>query len=155
MVCMSSQHPQLTCRGRDRLIEQQEEIRRRLETAQAEVDQAQSGSGDSEGLMAVEAIGRLNSLKAEGDRIATLLSRAEIVEESNDGSVRVGSVVELDFDGEVETFCFGSLHEEHGDLEILTPTSPIGEAVAGARAGQRVEVVTPSGRYHVTVLTVH
>jgi len=77
------------------------------------------------------------------------LSRAVLVDEdAAGGAVGVGSKVELE--------------DEHGDrLEVeissvdgVSPDSPVGRALMGARPGDEVEIDAPSGSWHARVLSV-
>jgi transcription elongation factor GreA len=49
----------------------------------------------------------------------------------------VGTVVAIRFDGEdeVERFLVGSIEERDDDLEVVSPQSPLGAAVIGAKPG--------------------
>jgi transcription elongation factor GreA len=77
------------------------------------------------------------------------LTRAVLVDEdAADGAVGVGSKVELE--------------DEHGDrleLEIssvggVSPDSPVGRALMGAKPGDEVKIEAPSGAWHARVLSV-
>jgi transcription elongation factor GreA len=78
------------------------------------------------------------------------LSRAVLVDEAAaaTGAVGVGSKVELE--------------DEHGDrLEVeissvggVSPDSPVGRALMGARPGDEVEIDAPSGAWRARVLSV-
>jgi transcription elongation factor GreA len=76
------------------------------------------------------------------------LHNAVTVEPLDDGIVRVGSLVEIE--------------DEHGDvLEIeissvggVSPDSPLGNALLGARVGDTVDVPAPRGAWRATVRSV-
>jgi transcription elongation factor GreA len=77
------------------------------------------------------------------------LSRAVLVEEDADsGAIGVGSKVELE--------------DEHGnrlELEIssvggVSPDSPAGRALMGAKLGDEVEIEAPSGAWRARILSV-
>ncbi|HVD12473.1 MAG TPA: transcription elongation factor GreA [Gaiellaceae bacterium] len=78
------------------------------------------------------------------------LSRAVLVDEAaaTTGAVGIGSKVELE--------------DEHGDrmeVEIssvggVSPDSPVGRALMGARPGDEVEIDAPSGAWRARVLSV-
>ena len=77
-----------------------------------------------------------------------MIERAEIVEGgSDDGTVAAGSVVSIRYEGddEVETYLLGSIEEKRDGIEIMSPGSPIGQALVGAQAGDVVEAETPGG----------
>jgi transcription elongation factor GreA len=84
-------------------------------------------------------------------RITILRARidgAVIVEGADDGVVRVGSHVEIEDDSgermEVEISSVGG----------VSPESPLGSALLGARVDDVVEVAAPRGAWHARVLSV-
>lgn len=69
----------------------------------------------------------------------TLLDAVVVEVDAADTSrVVVGTVVALRFGGDddVERFLVGNIEERHDDLEVLSPKSPLGQAVVGASAGE-------------------
>jgi len=78
------------------------------------------------------------------------LSRAVLVDEDavSDGSVAVGSKVELqDEQG-------GRLEVEISSVGGVSPASPVGRALMGAKAGDEVEIDAPSGSWRARILSV-
>jgi transcription elongation factor GreA len=78
------------------------------------------------------------------------LSRAVLVDEEapSDGSVAVGSKVELqDEQG-------GRLEVEISSVGGVSPDSPVGRALMGAKAGDEVEIDAPSGSWRARILSV-
>jgi transcription elongation factor GreA len=70
--------------------------------------------------------------------LTALLLDAVIVDEPPDGdTVAIGTVVAIRFDGddEVERFLVGSIEERDDDLDVVSPQSPLGSAVIGAKPG--------------------
>ena len=84
-------------------------------------------------------------------RIAILRARlhgAVIVEGADDGVVRVGSVVEIEDDaGE-------RMQVEISSVGGVSPESPLGAALLGARVDDVVEVSAPRGAWHARVVSV-
>jgi transcription elongation factor GreA len=78
------------------------------------------------------------------------LSRAVVVEDaaSADGSVTVGSKVEL------EDEQGGRLEVEISSVGGVSPDSPVGRALMGAKAGDEVEIDAPSGSWRARILSV-
>jgi transcription elongation factor GreA len=63
-------------------------------------------------------------------------------------TVSPGMVLTIRYDGddETETVLLGSREEgRHGDLEVISPNSPLGAALLGARAGESREYQLPDG----------
>ena len=80
------------------------------------------------------------------------LANAVIVEESSaTGEIAVGSLVELeDEDGQHMEVEISSV----GGASAVSPDSPLGSALLGAREGETVEVEAPRGRWRARVLAV-
>jgi transcription elongation factor GreA len=76
------------------------------------------------------------------------LSRAVVVGESDDGVVAVGCKVEL------EDEQGGRLEVEISSVGGVSPDSPLGSALMGAKAGDEVEVDAPSGAWRARILSV-
>jgi transcription elongation factor GreA len=78
------------------------------------------------------------------------LSRAVVVDEGagTDGSVTVGSKVALEDEQ-------GSrLEVEISSVGGVSPDSPVGRALMGAKAGDEVEIDAPSGAWRARILSV-
>ena len=161
--------PQLTPTAYERLQEElahltgpaNEEITAQIAAARALGDLSENGdyhaAREEKGKMA----GRIQQIQA-------LLERAEVVV-PGDGPAdcaAVGSLVELRFDDEdevelrfddedeVELFLVGTIEERPKDCDVLSPLSPLGRAVLGARAGDVVRFKSPAGEAEVTVVSV-
>ncbi len=93
-------------------------------------------------------------------RIRRLVDRLDAAnrphaETTHDGTVREGEVVLIDFgDGTPERYVVGALAEVDDDVDVVTPTSPLGQALLGATAGQTVSYRTPQGERSVTIVAV-
>ena len=76
-------------------------------------------------------------------------------ERRHDGAVGIGDVVTLDLGDGPEAFLVGRVDEAVDDLEVLTPTSPLGRVVVGAHAGDTVTYRPRPGRTMLaTVISV-
>lgn len=135
----------LTTRGRV-------EIARAIEAARTLGDLSENGdyhaAKDSQGKM-----------EARIRQIEHLLAHAVITDgaASSDGTVAAGSVVTIRYEGDddVERYLLGSIEEKRDDLDVMSPASPLGQALLGARAGAVVEYEVPSGaRLKVEVVEV-
>lgn len=144
----------------DRLTEELEDLRTRgrvdiaraIEAARALGDLSENGdyhaAKDSQGKM--EA--RIRQLEA-------MLDRARIVDASaagNDGKVTTGVVVSLRYEGDddVERYLIGSIEERREGLAIISPNSPLGQALMGHVAGDKVSYEAPSGTLKVEIVAV-
>ena len=121
----------------------------------------------------IEAARELGDLKENGDYHAAkedqgktearirdleaMIERAEIVEGgAADGTVAAGSVVTIRYEGDddTETYLLGSIEEKREGIEIMSPGSPIGQALIGKKAGEVAEAETPGGVLRVEVVEV-
>ncbi|RIJ69775.1 transcription elongation factor GreA [Nakamurella silvestris] len=75
---------------------------------------------------------------------------------ADDGVVEPGMVVTIAYDGnedDTETFLVGSREEgSHGDLQVYSPQSPLGQAILGASTGEAREYALPNGATQKVVI---
>jgi transcription elongation factor GreA len=57
-------------------------------------------------------------------------------------------------DDEVERFLVGSIEERRDDLPVISPQSPLGQALIGHRPGETVEYEAPSGPLAVEIVEI-
>ena len=135
----------LTTRGRV-------EIARAIEAARALGDLSENGdyhaAKDSQGKM--EA--RVRQLQAT-------LKHAVVVDGTGaqtPGTVATGTVVAVRYHGDpdVERFLVGSIEERHEELNVVSPGSPLGQALLGKTAGDVVEYQAPGGTLRVEIVEV-
>ncbi len=92
--------------------------------------------------------------------LTRILANAEIIGGEAGGEaasvVVLGSVVDVVWEGDdsAESYLVGSIEEQHDDLTVVSPASPMGEALMGASAGDDVEFESPGGTVRVTVADV-
>lgn len=90
-------------------------------------------------------------------RLAMLEERIAIVERelaafretstrSAGSGVSVGDMLTLDLGDGPETFLLGSVDEATDSFDVITPNSPLGKALLGARVGSSVSYRTRPGR---------
>ena len=71
------------------------------------------------------------------------------------GRIAVGATVDLEYqDGSQEAVWLGSPGLAQTDDAVVTPSSPLGQALLGHRAGDSVDYTTPAGPQRVRVLAV-
>ena len=130
---LKAEHDDLTTRGRV-------EIARKIESARELGDLSENGDYHAAKEEQGKMEGRIRQL-------ASILENAEIVESSAGGAVSVGSVVGIRYagDDDVERYLIGSIEERHDDLDVISPSSPLGEALLGAAPGQDVTFTAPTG----------
>jgi transcription elongation factor GreA len=111
----------------------------------------------------IEAARELGDLKENGDyhaakdhqgqmearirQLASMLENCEIVEGTDGEIVEPGSVVQLRYEGDddVDTYFYGSVEERGVEHDIISPGSPLGQALAGQAVGASVSFESPTG----------
>jgi transcription elongation factor GreA len=134
----------LTTRGRI-------EVAQKIETARLMGDLSENGdyhaAKDEQGQME----GRIRQLEY-------IIDTAEIIEGGDEGIVSTGSIVTIVYEGDddslAERYLVGHLEEKVGDLDVMSPDSPLGSALLGSSADTWVEYEAPTGKLRVRVLKV-
>jgi transcription elongation factor GreA len=141
---LKAEHDDLTTRGR---IEIAQAIERARELGDLSENGDYHAAKDQQGHME----GRIRQLEA-------ILSDCEVVDEVATGVVGAGSVVTILYDGDdddmKETYLLGSIEERHDELDVISPGSPLGQALFGHAAGDLVEYEAPNGVLKVKILAV-
>jgi transcription elongation factor GreA len=101
----------------------------------------------------VEALVRLGELDA---RIAALQVQlqAPVADSQPASAVELGSLVRLRFDDDPDTadYLIGLVEQAGSGVEVITPTSPLGSVLLGARPGARLSYKVATGAImHVTL----
>jgi transcription elongation factor GreA len=134
----------LTTRGRV-------EIARSIEAARALGDLSENGdyhaAKDSQGKM-----------EARIRQLQKTLSEAQIVDRSGtpSESVAPGTVVGIRYEGDddIERFLVGSIEERHEEHNVVSPGSPLGQALLGRGTGDVVEYEAPGGTLRVEIVEI-
>jgi transcription elongation factor GreA len=111
----------------------------------------------------IEAARELGDLKENGDyhaakdfqgqmearirQLAGMIENCEIVEGTDGDIVEPGAVVQLRYDGddEPDTYFYGSVEERGIEHDIISPRSPLGQALDGKKVGDTVDFESPTG----------
>jgi len=141
---LQAEHYDLSTRGRI-------EVAQKIEAARLLGDLSENGdyhaAKDEQGHME----GRIRQLEH-------LLETSEIIDSADDGKIAPGSIVTLMYEGDspadAETYLVGHMEEKTGDLDVMSPQSPLGAALLGASEGEWVEYQAPNGMLRVQVLKV-
>ncbi|MDQ3963494.1 MAG: transcription elongation factor GreA [Actinomycetota bacterium] len=88
-------------------------------------------------------------------QITQMLENAEIIEAADDGVVKPGVLITIRIgEDDAETYLLGSREEKGAGHDILTPESPMGQALLGHSAGETVVAQIPSGELKVEIVEV-
>lgn len=95
-------------------------------------------------------------MEARIRHITALLLDAEIVEAGDSDVVRHGSIISICYEGddEPERYLIGSIEERHEEVEVISPGSPLGQALLGASVGDIVDFEAPGGLLKVEVVDI-
>jgi transcription elongation factor GreA len=134
----------LTTRGRV-------EIARQIEAARALGDLSENGDYHA----AKDAQGKM---EARVRQLRAMLESAVIVERRPDEAfvVEPGAEVEIRYEGDEETerYFVGSIEERREGVAVISPGSPLGQALIGHGPGETVEYEAPSGTLRVEIVSV-
>jgi transcription elongation factor GreA len=140
--------PGLTRAEFDALVTELEELRstHHNELADRLRDARASGSpGDNEDVLAVHQEVSVNAARIA--RLEELLRSAPIVDREFDGCVSLGCTVRVAGDGgRTAEYVLTGRRSENSVRHEVSPGSPVGRALLGARPGQVVRVELPDGR---------
>ena len=141
---LAAELEELTTRGRI-------DIARNIETARELGDLSENGDYHA----AKEEQGKM---EARIVHLQRLLVDAEIVAELDEDldNVVPGSIVSVLYDGEddPERLLVGSIEEQRDDVAVVSPGSPLGEALLGASVGDRITFEAPGGDLMVQVVAI-
>ena len=89
-------------------------------------------------------------------RVESILRSAVMVEASESDVVGPGTIVEIRMDEDDTTteYLVGSIEERHATFDVLSVSSPLGQALLGARPGQRVAYTGPRRTFQVEVIRI-
>jgi transcription elongation factor GreA len=132
---LQAEYDDLTTRGR---IEVAEKIERARELGDLSENGDYHAAKDEQGHME----GRIRQLES-------ILENSEIIEAPEPGVVGPGTIVTIVYDGDsdddAERYLVGHIEERTDDLEVVSPTAPLGAALIGHRTGDTVDYETPTG----------
>jgi len=141
---LQAEYDDLTTRGRI-------EIAQKIETARELGDLSENGDYHA----AKEEQGKMEGRIAH---LSALIENAEIVEVdlSADMTVQAGCVVSIRYagDDDVEKYLLGSIEERRDGLTVMSPGSPLGQALIGTSIDDTVTFEAPNGPLDVTVVDI-
>lgn len=82
------------------------------------------------------------------------LKHAKVVKSSNSDSVGIGSKVKVSIDGDEDEFELVGQTESDPDAGKISIESPVGMALLGHKAKDKVKVQTPDGSVDYTIISV-
>lgn len=140
---LKSEHEDLTTRGRI-------DIARKIEVARELGDLSENGDYHAAKEEQGKMEGYINYLEA-------MLEDCEIVESDGDTNiVGLNNVVSIRYEGDddVEKYLIGNIEERRDGLTVMSPGSPLGEALLGAELGAKVAYDAPGGKLTVEIVEI-
>ena len=140
---LKAEHDDLTTRGRI-------EIAKKIEAARELGDLSENGDYHA----AKEEQGKMEGRIIH---LANMIENASIVDDAAGADeVRAGCVVSLRYagDDEVEQFLIGSIEERRDGVIVMSPGSPMGQALMGAKPGESVSYESPGGEMTVEIVSI-
>jgi transcription elongation factor GreA len=94
--------------------------------------------------------------EARAREIRQKLENAEIITGDEDQVVKPGKIVAIRYEGDDsdEVYLIGTREEMGGAHEVLTPDSPVGQALLGHAEGDVVSVNVPAGDQKVRIVSI-
>jgi transcription elongation factor GreA len=127
------------------------DIARAIEAARALGDLSENGDYHA----AKDAQGKM---EARIRQLEAMLADVVIVDHdlAANGEVSTGTIVSLRYTGDedVERYLIGSIEERREGVAVVSPNSPLGQALVGKKAGDRVTYEAPSGPLEVEIVEV-
>ena len=126
------------------------EIAKKIETARELGDLSENGDYHA----AKEEQGKMEGRIAH---LGQMIDNAVIVADPGGGdAVGAGSIVSIRYEGDddVERYLVGSIEERVDDLDVISPTSPLGSALMGAKVGDTVNYEAPGGTLAVEITAI-
>ena len=121
----------------------------------------------------IEAARELGDLKENGDyhaakeeqgkmegrilQLEAMLEDVAVVDEVTvSDEVVTGCVVEIRYEGDdmTERYLIGSIEERRPGITVMSPESPLGEALLGAGVGETVTYEAPGGQLAVEIVAI-
>ena len=96
-------------------------------------------------------------MEARIRQLQSLIDNAVIVDSSQaSDTVAQGSIVALRYEGDddADRFLVGSIEERRADVAVVSPQSPLGQALLGHRKGDVVEYQAPGGNLKVEIFDI-
>ena len=149
----------LTKAGYERLMQQLERERERLQEATKILQELMESSDDYDDSGLEAAKQEKARIEARIDSLEDILSRAVILEEGSGEVIGLGSVVELEDPLSGERLSVQVVSPAEANV-LYTPmkisdASPMGKALLGHRVGDVLSLDTPKGKREFRVVAIH
>ena len=143
-----------TKKGFDKLRIDYEDLIRKRPAAVADLKKARDMGDLSENGYYKSARGKLSSIDRDLRKLLTFLKEAKIIEHTNSKIAYIESVVTLcNGKNEVKYEIVGDMEADPSNNKISL-LSPVGKAIAGKKAGDKVIIEIPTGKINYTIKNI-
>ena len=145
----------LTKQGRDKLLDELENLKKVKRPAVVERIKKSRDYGDlSENAEYEDARNEQSFVEGRIQEIEHILKYAEVSEKKDNGEVALGSQVKVEIDGEQNSYEIVGSAEADPMSGKISADSPIGSAIIGKKAGEKILAQTPSGEIKLTIVSI-
>lgn len=123
------------------------EVISRIKTAKEFGDLSENSEYDDAKNEQAFVEGRIQELEAT-------IKYSKIVEHKNNGDISVGSVVEVEVEGDKETLIIAGQTESDPINGKISSDSPVARALIGKKKGEAVDITTPNGKVKYKIISV-
>jgi transcription elongation factor GreA len=153
---MSERVP-LTASGRRQLEDEALRLRGRINEMRDLLEDARADrtADDDERAAALNLLDEHQRAEARFAELTAILESAIDAPKASGDVVDVGTVVKVrDDDGELESYIVVTAAEAAPSAGRVSINSPLGQALAGHKVGDRATVAAPSGSWNVEILSI-
>lgn len=89
-------------------------------------------------------------------KLESILQSVKIVTHHHDSTINIGSIIEIQKEGEKELHQYEIVGSEEANIQErkISNLSPLGEAMMGKKKGETFSFVTPNGKVNYKVVSV-
>jgi len=154
MVKKDNKTIEMTARGVESLKKELSGLKDKLPVAIKRLAQAREKGDLSENSEYNYAREDLEFLENKIDEIKDVLAKVKVVSGKNSGKIGIGSKVEVEIDGEKETYLMVNEFEANPTKRKISDKSPLGVFLLGKKAGEKGVVDLPGGKLKLEILKV-
>lgn len=145
----------LTKAGLEKLKAELDEIKNfKLKDVAVRIKEAKDLGDLSENAEYHEAKNEQSFLYGRALDLEQKIKNANVIEKHHSTIIEAGTTIEVENEGDRMTFEFVGSDESDPANGRISIDSPIGAALEGHKAGDKVSVATPSGKTHYKILSI-
>lgn len=143
-----------TPQGYSDLLQRQKELIDKRPAAIADIQVARSMGDLSENSHYRSARSALSTIDRELKHLDRIIKSASIIKNIQTGITGFGSSIRVKMNGKIFDYQIVGRYESDPAINKISDVSPIGRAVIGHRAGDTIQIITPSGTKIIEIISV-